>query len=69
LNFSRSCGLAGSNLKVNSAAVSGNSCNTPASNRMSCAASTVGEPIGPTMAKILSRSTIFCEASTAFFGS
>ena len=24
---------------------------------------------GPIMAKILSRSTIFCEASTAFFGS
>ena len=54
---------------MNSAAVSGNSCNTPASNSTSCAASTVGEPIGPTMAKILSRSTIFCEASTAFFGS
>src|SRR5712671_3080519 len=36
---------------------------------MSCAASTVGDPIGPTMAKILSRSTIFCDARTAFFGS
>src|SRR6266404_5189864 len=67
LNFSLSCGLAGSNLKVNSAAVSGNSCSTPASNRTSCAASTVGEPIGPTMARILSRSTIFCDASTIDF--
>jgi hypothetical protein len=56
-------------LKVNSAAVSGNSCNTPASNRTSCEASTVGDPIGPTIAKILSRSIIFCDASTARFGS
>jgi hypothetical protein len=69
LNLSRSCGFAGSNLKVNSAEVSGKSCSTPASNRISCAASTVGEPIGPIMAKILSRSTIFCDASTARFGS
>ncbi len=69
LNFNLSCGFAASNLKVNSAAVSGNNCSTPASNRMSWAASTVGEPIGPIIAKILSRSTIFCDASTAFFGS
>src|SRR5262249_38092502 len=31
LNLSRSCGFAGSNLKVNCAAVSGKSCGTPAS--------------------------------------
>ncbi len=42
---------------------------TPASGTMSCAASTVGDPIGPTMANTLSRSIIFCVASTARLGS
>jgi len=69
LNFSRSCGFAGSELEGEFGAVSGNSCNTPASNRCPARQARSANPSGPTMAKTLSLSIIFCDANTAFFGS
>jgi hypothetical protein len=69
LNFSRSSGLAGSILKVNSAAVIGNKCSRPAPCTSGSGASVVADPIAETIANTLSSSISFWVCSTAFFGS